>query len=255
MLTGDALSRLPKIRHGFLGRKGGVSTGLCAGLNCGYGSTDAPDDVTANRILAVERLGLGRLPLVTVHQVHSPTAVVVESPWPHTAAPQADALVTRQKGLALGILTADCAPILLADGEAGVVGAAHAGWKGAKGGVIEATLAAMEGLGAHRTRISALIGPCIAWESYEVGPEFVDSFQCDMGESSRYFRPSPRPPRSLFNLPGYVEDRLRAAGVAAVAWVGADTLPQEVEYFSYRRSTLRGEPTYGRQIALIALAP
>jgi len=238
-------------RHGFLGRRGGVSEGVCAGLNVGWGSGDDRDAVAENRRRAVEAVAPGAA-LVTVHQVHSGDAVFAASPWPDDARPHCDAIVTDRPGLALGILTADCAPILLADAEAGVIGAAHAGWKGAFGGVIEAVVAQMERRGAARGRIAAAVGPCIARKSYEVDEAFLRRFAEADPETERFFSPS-RGGHQQFDLEGYVLSRLAAAGLTRVEALGQDTYSQPDAFYSYRRSTHRGEPTYGRQISLIAL--
>jgi YfiH family protein len=230
---------------------------LHAGLNVGWGSEDERASIAENRRRAVEAVMPGAR-LVTVHQVHSPAVVTVTAPWPdpgsspgQAARPRADALVTDRPGLLLGVLTADCAPVLLADAEAGVIGAAHAGWKGALAGVCEAAVDAMEALGARRERIAAAVGPCIAQASYEVDDGFVERFA---PEASRFFEPR-RAGHAQFDLAGYVADRLRRAGVAVVEPLGLDTYADEARFFSYRRATHRGEPSYGRQIALIGLPP
>lgn len=239
---------LASIPHGFLGRRGGVSRGTIAGLNVGHGAQDDSEAVAENRRRAVEAVLPGAA-LATVYQVHSSDTVIVERPWPFDDRPRADAMVTRRPGLLLGVVTADCAPVLLADAEAGVVGAAHAGWRGAHGGVLEATVAAMEALGADRARIAAAIGPAIAQASYEVDSRFRDAFADD---DERFFAPG-RPGHWQFDLEGYAARRLRAAGIAGVEPLGLDTYADEGRFFSYRRATHRGEPTYGRQISLIGL--
>jgi len=236
--------------HGFLGRTGGVSTGLYASLNVGLGSGDDPEAVRENRARALAAVAPGAR-LVTLHQLHSATAVIAGD-WPDAARPHADALVTDRPGLALGILTADCAPILFEDRAARVIGAAHAGWKGALGGVIEATVAAMEGLGARRSRIAAAIGPCIAQASYEVGEGFRARFLADDPANDRFFAAG-RPGHAMFDLEAYCLARLAAAGVAGAEALGADTLADTERFFSYRRATLAGEGDYGRQLSLIAL--
>ncbi|HEV2567445.1 peptidoglycan editing factor PgeF [Sphingomonas sp.] len=243
---------LDGIPHGFLGRRGGVSEGVCSGLNVGTGSGDDPAAIEENRRRAVEAVLPGSK-LVTVYQVHSPTCVVAE-PWPFAERPQADALVTDRPGLLLGILTADCAPVLLADVQAGIVGAAHAGWKGALSGVTEATIEAMEKLGAKRDRIVAAIGPCIARPSYEVDDGFVRRFEEADPANERFFTAG-KPGHHLFDLEGYVAARLAAAGVARVDALGLDTYADADHFFSFRRATHRAEPDYGRQISLIGLAP
>lgn len=243
---------LAGVPHGFLGRAGGVSSGVAAGLNCGLGSDDEPADVATNRRLAADAV-LPGAPIVGVYQVHSPDCVTVREAWSDADRPQADALVTDRPGLLLAIVTADCAPVLLADREAGVIGAAHAGWKGAVGGVCEATLAAMEVLGARRERIAAAIGPCIAQASYEVDDGFRNRFLAEAPGNAGFFGAG-RPGHWQFSLESYVEARLRAAGAGLVEPLGLDTLSQEERFFSYRRATLRGEAAYGRQISLIGLA-
>jgi YfiH family protein len=244
-------SKLIDAAHGFLGRRGGVSEGVCAGLNVGLGSDDSREAIAENRRRAVEAVAPGAR-LVTVHQVHSPHAVFAAAPWPDDARPHADAIVTNRPGLALGILTADCAPILFADAKAGVIGAAHAGWKGAFGGVVDSTLAAMEKLGAQRGDITAAIGPAIARKSYEVDEGFLRRFVEANPENDRFFSPG-RDGHHQFDLEGYVAARLAAAGVGRVEALGLDTYSDPERFFSYRRATHRDEPTYGRQIALIAL--
>jgi YfiH family protein len=244
---------LAGVAHGFLGRRGGVSKGICAGLNVGHGSSDDPDAIQANRRLAVEAVLPGAA-LVTVHQVHSPTCLVAEAqPWPDDARPHADAIVTDRPGLALGILTADCAPVLFADREAGVIGAAHAGWKGAHGGVVEATVQAMEALGASRSRIAAAVGPCIARRSYEVDQDFFRRFVDQDPEFEKFFAGG-REGHHQFDLEAFVLARLAAAGLSRVEALGQDTYSQSERFYSYRRATHRDEPSYGRQISLIALA-
>lgn len=238
---------LPGIAHGFFGRAGGVSTGLYESLNCGPGSRDAPDAVAENRARVVAAIGPGAR-LATLAQIHSPIVHAVGPDWDgHT---EGDGMVTATPDRMLGILTADCAPVLLADPGAMVIGAAHAGWKGALGGVLEATLAAMEGLGASRGAIRAAIGPCISQANYEVGPEFP----ARVGDP-RFFRPSGTPGHFRFDLEAFVADRLSRAGVADVAKLGLCTYPQANGFFSFRRTTHRGESDYGRQISVIVINP
>jgi YfiH family protein len=239
--------------HGFLGRAGGVSTGIVAGLNVGLGSTDDRAAIAENRRRAVEAV-LPGAQLVTVHQVHSAEAVIVTEPFADDARPPVDAIVTDRPGLLLGILTADCAPVLLADAEAGVVGAAHAGWKGALNGVTDATLAAMEKLGARRDRIAAAIGPCIARASYEVDEAFVRRFEEADPTNERFFFAG-RPGHQQFDLEAYVAARLAAAGLGRVETLGLDTYADDRAFFSFRRATHRREADYGREISLIGLAP
>ncbi|CAM3084875.1 Purine nucleoside phosphorylase [Sphingomonas antarctica] len=232
--------------HGFLGRTGGVSTGDLASLNCGIGSNDDPALIAENRRRAVEAVAPAST-LLGVYQVHGRDCVTVTSPWAEADRPNADALVTATPGLALSILTADCTPVLFADAAAGVIGSAHAGWKGAVAGVTDATIEAMEALGARRHNIHAAIGPCIAQASYEVSDGFGG------GAIPEHFFTPGRPGHRHFDLEAYVADRLEAAGIASVHRAGQDTLSQPDRYFSYRRATLAGEPGYGRQISIIAL--
>jgi YfiH family protein len=254
MITMSALNEFVRIRHGFFTREGGVSEGLYASLNCGPGSSDKPEAVRENRRRAMEMLDLPEEALVTLYQTHSSDVVVVTEPWEAGNAPKADAMVTDRPGIALGILTADCAPVLFADGKSGIIGAAHAGWKGALGDVLENTVAAMVRLGAKKPRIVAAIGPCIGHRNYEVGPEFPASFLTEDALNADYFAPSPaRPGHHLFDLPGYISRKLAKLGVHEVTRVPADTLRDETRFFSYRRATLRGEADYGRQISVIML--
>jgi len=253
MITLDLFDQDPGIRHAFFTRQGGVSNGLFESLNCGFGSGDAAEPVARNRAIAMERLGFSPDGLVTCYQIHSNTVITVEKPWPHNAAPRADGLVAGVSGIALGILTADCAPILLADAVANVIGAAHGGWRGALGGIIEATLDRMEALGAKRARIRAGIGPCIAQRSYEVGPEFPAPFLADDPASVAYFAPALRAGHFMFDLPAYIERRLARAEVATVARAPHNTVAEDTHFFSYRRACLRGEPVYGRALSAIAL--
>ncbi|WP_374413578.1 peptidoglycan editing factor PgeF [Novosphingobium colocasiae] len=243
---------LDGVAHGFLGRGGGVSTGAVAGLNVGIGSGDDPQRVAENRRRAAEAVRPGGR-LVTVYQIHSALcATVGPQPWPETDRPEADALVTDQPGLVLGVLTADCAPVLLADRAAGVIGAAHAGWKGAIGGVTDSTIAAMEALGAQRERIAAAVGPCIAQASYEVDDAFRARFVADDPANAARFLAG-RAGHYQFDLAGYVAGRLRAAGIGPVESLGLDTYAAPGRFYSFRRATHRGEPAYGRQISVISL--
>jgi YfiH family protein len=251
MVQADALNHRA-IRHGFFGRRGGESGGIYSGNNCGFGSADDPVRVALNRKACAAALGLSQL--VTVHQRHTPTVVIVDRPWEHTAAPIADALVTRLPGIGLGILTADCAPVLFADARAGVVGAAHAGWRGAFDGVLQATVDAMVQQGATREHITAVVGPCIGAASYEVGPEFVARFVECAPAFARYFSDTKANGHAQFNLPAFAVDRLKDTGIGAVADVAHDTCAEADAFFSYRRATLRGEPDYGRQLSVIGLA-
>ena len=244
---------LDGVAHGFLGRRGGVSTGVVAGLNVGLGTADDPDAVRENRRRALAAVKPGGR-LVTVYQVHSADTVTVSAPFPEDGArPHADALATDQPGLVLGILTADCTPVLLADREAGVIGAAHAGWKGAIGGVTDTVVMAMEALGARRDRIAAAIGPCIARASYEVDAGFQRRFATEDAANERFFTEGTRPGHFQFDLEAYVTHRLADAGVRTVEALGLDTYEDADRFFSFRRATHRGEADYGRQIALIGL--
>jgi purine-nucleoside/S-methyl-5'-thioadenosine phosphorylase / adenosine deaminase len=241
------------ISAAFFTREGGVSEGLYAALNCGYGSGDDPEAVRENRRRAMERFDLSPDALVTLYQVHSPTVVEVEQPWRPGDAPKADGMVTAKRGLALGILTADCAPVLFADAQAGVIGAAHAGWRGAFTGVLEETVAAMTRLGASPGKIRAAIGPCIAQSSYEVGPEFHERFVSAESDNAAFFCASSRRSHHLFDLGGYVTRRLESLGLAEILTTGEDTAADAARYFSYRRATLAGEKDYGRLLSAIAL--
>lgn len=244
-------SMLAGLPHGFLGRSGGVSAGIHAGLNVGLGSDDDREAIHENRRRAIDAV-LPGAQLVTLHQVHSPDAIAVSAPFADDARPEADALVTATPGLLLGILTADCVPVLFADREAGVVGGAHAGWKGAISGVTDRTLDAMERLGARRDRIVCAIGPCIARASYEVDLNFMERFLADDPANERFFTGG-RSGHAQFDIEAYVAARLAGAGVRQVEMLGQDTYAQPDLFFSYRRSCHKGEPGYGRQISLIGL--
>jgi YfiH family protein len=241
------------IRHAFFTRKGGVSDGLYAALNCGFGSRDDPEKVAANRSIAAARLGLAVERLVSCHQVHGTATVTVEEPWRREQNPRADGMVTAVPGIALGVLAADCAPVLFADPVARIIGAAHGGWRGALAGVMETTVAAMVRLGARPERIRAGIGPCIAQPSYEVGPDMAAAFAAADGNCGGYFAPASRPGHFCFDLPGYIAARLGPLGLAAVERTPYDTVADEALFFSYRRACLRGESDYGRGLAAIAL--
>jgi YfiH family protein len=242
---------LSGIPHGFLGRRGGVSGGVCEGLNVGHGSGDDPASIDENRRLALTAVAPGSA-LVTVHQIHSTDVVEVTHAWPHEERPRADAMVTNRPGFALGILTADCTPVLLADRDAGVVGAVHAGWKGAFGGVLAATVEAMIRLGAVPDRILGAVGPTIGRRSYEVDEEFFARF-VDADEDYDLFFTDGRPGHYQFDLEGFVLARLAAAGVKRIEALGLDTYADPARFYSYRRATHRNEPTYGRQISIIAV--
>lgn len=253
MLTSSALDSMDGIRHGFFTREGGHSDGLYASLNCGPGSSDDLDTVMRNRASVAKRMGIAPPNLISVYQIHSPVAVIVENSWERTDAPKADAMVTVEQGIALAISTADCVPVLFADPEARVIGAAHAGWKGAAGGVLEACVAAMEELGADVERIHGTIGPCIHQDSYEVGSEFRDSIIALHDENDRFFILGERDGHFQFDLPGYVSSRLKGIGIGQIDDMAVDTYIDESRFFSFRRTTHRNEPDYGRQLSVIAL--
>jgi YfiH family protein len=253
LIQAPSLTALPGIRHGFFTREGGVSQGLYASLNAGLGSRDAPENVHENRARMAAALGVAREHLVTAYQVHSPDVVVAETAWTRADAPRADAVVTRTPGLAVGVTTADCGPVLFADAEAGIVGATHAGWQGALTGVVEATLAAMERLGAARSRIAAALGPMIRQPNYEVGPELVARFTEAAADNARFFQPSPRPGHALFDLAGLIVARLRGAGIERLEDIGSCTYADPSRFYSYRRATHRREPDYGRHVSAIAI--
>jgi YfiH family protein len=254
VLTARNLSDTRDVAHGFFGRRGGVSEGLYASLNCGPGSNDVRANVIENRRRVLERLADGGgARLVTLYQIHSPHAVAVTTPWEIGSQPQADAMATNVPGIALGILTADCAPVLLADNDANVIGAAHAGWKGAVSGVIANVVKAMEGLGARPSRIRAAIGPAISQTNYEVGPEFRTHFMEMDSANARFFATGARPDHWQFDLEGFVADRLAAAGVGDVERLSTCTYAAENDFFSFRRTTHRGEADYGRDISAIML--
>lgn len=253
MLQSTRLKAHSGIRHAFFTREGGVSRGLYGSLNGGIGSKDDPADVTENRRRMAEALKVEPTHLVSAYQIHSPDVAVVGPDWVPGTRPRADAFVTRTPGFAIAVGAADCTPVLFADADAGVIGAAHAGWKGAFTGVLESTVAAMEQLGARRARIAAAIGPTIRQPSYEVGPEFVARFTDADAGNSRFFAPSKKESHAMFDIAGYVKMRLAGAGIAAVDDLGVDTYADEARCFSYRRSVHRGEPDYGRLINAIAL--
>lgn len=254
MLQSTALKGLEGIRHGFFTRSGGVSQGVYATLNGGVGSKDKPESVTENRKRMAQALGVAPDRFLSAYQVHSPDVVIVETPWPHDRRPHADAMVTKTPGIALGISTADCGPALFGDAQARVIGAAHAGWRGALTGVLEATIVAMEKLGADRNRIAVALGPMIRQPNYEVGPEFVARFrEADEG-NMKFFAPSERNDHAMFDLPGYAAMRLARAGIATVDDLKLCTYAEPERFFSYRRMTKLGEADYGRHINAIALA-
>jgi polyphenol oxidase len=253
-IQAPALSSQSNIRHAFFTREGGVSQGIYASLNGGVGSSDDPEKVQENRRRMAEALSVAPDALISVYQVHSPDAVIVEGPWT-TERPKADAIVTSVPGLALGITTADCGPVLFADAQARVIGAAHAGWRGAVTGVLESTIAAMERLGARRETIVAVLGPTISQKAYEVGPDFIERFGKEAPGHERFLKEAERPGHAMFDLPGFIGARLEAAGVGAFRDLGLCTYSDEERFFSYRRTTHRQEPDYGRLISAIALTP
>ena len=253
MMIEASILALDGIRHGFFTRQGGVSGGLYASLNGGVGSKDNIEHVTENRARMATAVGVTPDRFVTAYQIHSPNVVVVETPWTAETRPRADAIVTRMRALAIGVTTADCGPILFAEPQARVIGAAHAGWRGALGGVIEATIAAMEQLGAARGRIRAAIGPMIRQSNYEVGSDLIARFAAEDGASSRFFTPATRDGHALFDLGGYVAARLARAGVGHIEDLGLCTYADPDRFFSYRRTTHRAEPDYGRHVNAIVL--
>ncbi len=259
MLQSPALAGLRGIRHAFFTREGGVSQGIYASLNGGIGSNDHPDHVRENRARMAKALHVAPDKLLTLYQVHSADAVIVDeaiaaSPWTPQERPRADALVTNVPGIALGATAADCGPILFADESAGVIGAAHAGWKGAQGGILESTITAMEKLGARYENIVAALGPMISQRNYEVGAEFVASFTALAAANARFFVPSSRADHAMFDLPGFIRARLSAAGITTIDDLALCTYADEARFFSYRRTTHRHEPDYGRHVHAIMLA-
>jgi polyphenol oxidase len=254
MLHAASLASLPGIRHGFFTRRGGVSDGVYESLNGGVGSRDAAERVAENRARMATALGVQPDNFLTAYQIHSPDVVTVDRPWGPDARPRADALVTRTPGIAIGVSTADCGPILFADADARVIGAAHAGWRGALMGVIEATIAAMEAIGADRTNIVAAAGPMIRQPNYEVGPEFVERFNTENAANARFFTPSVKSSHAMFDLAGYIAARLSAAGIRRIEDIDRCTYADADTFYSYRRSVRRDEPDYGRHINAIALS-
>lgn len=252
-ITTPSLMDIPGIRHGFFTREGGVSEGLYAGLNCGLGSKDETERVLENRARVALHLGGARPEVLTPYQVHSGVALTVGEPIARGALPKADAVVTATPGLVVGVLTADCTPVLFADPDAKIVAAAHAGWRGAVGGIVEATVGAMEQAGARRDRIRAAIGPTISQGCYEVGPEFEAEIVAEDYENKRFFTISSPGARARFDLPGYVAGRLGRLGLAAVERMAPCTYENESLFFSFRRATHRQEPDYGRQISAIVV--
>lgn len=253
VIQSPALFALPGVRHGFFTRRGGVSAGVYGSLNVGLGSRDEPSAVAENRRRAANAFDLAPERLATAYQVHSAVAHVAALPW-GDARPQGDAVVTDQTGMLCGVLSADCAPVLLADAEGQVVAAAHAGWRGALSGVVESTVAVMEGLGARRARMVAVVGPCIGPDSYEVGSEFLDRFTAEVPGAERFFTAEHAPGRRRFDLPGFVLHRLERAGVQGATWLGRDTYAEPGLFFSHRRAVHRGEDDYGRLLSAIMLS-
>jgi YfiH family protein len=251
-LESPLLSAVPGLRHAFFSRDGGVSEGIYAGLNGGVGSNDDPANVAENRRRMAEQMGVTTEHFLTVFQVHSPDVVVASAPWGTSSRPRADALVTRTEGLAIGVTAADCGPILLVDPNARVIGAAHAGWKGALSGIVESTVEAMEKLGAERADIVAAVGPLIRQPSYEVGNEFVERFLDADAENALFFLPATREGHAMFDLAGFIRTRLENAGVPVIDDIGVDTYSDQ-RFFSYRRSVHRGELDYGRHVHAIVL--
>ena len=254
MLQAPSLSKLARIRHGFFTRSGGVSQGVYATLNGGVGSNDTAEKVVENRARMAAALGVTPDRLLTPYQIHSPDVAVAGEPWTHHNRPRADAVVTRIPRLAIGVSTADCGPLLFADAQAGVIGAAHAGWRGAFTGVIEATLVAMEKLGADRDHIKVALGPTISQANYEVGPEFVERFLAADADNARFFDASGRAGHAMFDLNGYIADRIQRAGIANYEDLGLCTYAEPERFYSFRRATHLNEPDYGRHINAIALA-
>lgn len=253
MIEAPELKVIGNLRHGFFTREGGVSSGIYGSLNCGLGSDDDPALVRENRSRVAGQLGIAPGQFVSPYQIHSDKAVLVDEPWLREDAPRADALVTKTPGLAIGVATADCAPVLFAESEAGIVGAAHAGWQGALGGILEATVALMERAGADRAKIVAAVGPAISGQSYEVGEEFRDRFVEVDPENAKYFMQPSEGAKPHFALSLFVSDRLRGAGIGTVEDLEICTYRDETRLFSYRRTTHRREPDYGRQISAIVL--
>ncbi len=252
MIQADELNT-PGLRHGYFTRNGGVSSGVYESLNIGNGSKDDQEMVRENRARVSRNLGVAPEFLVTPYQIHSADVITLSAPFQETDDRKADALVTSQPGLAIGIATADCGPVLFADATAGVIGAAHSGWKGAVSGILENTVAAMEAVGADRGRIVAVLGPTISQDAYEVGPEFKERFLDQAATNTRYFRPSSRDGHHYFDLPAFIVDTLKTSGVAASRSLGLCTYQNEDKFFSYRRTTHRDEPDYGRLMSAIAL--
>ena len=254
MLQALSLNEIAGIRHAFFTRSGGVSHGVYASLNGGVGSNDALENVAENRARMAAALGVQPDYLITAYQIHSPDVVVADKPWLHENRPRADAIVTRTAGLAIGVSTADCGPLLFADAEARVIGAAHAGWRGALTGVIEATVSAMEKLGADRNRITAALGPTIRQRNYEVGPEFVARFTAAEPDNARFFGDAPKTGHAMFDLTGYIAARIQRAGIVQFEDLALCNYAEPERFYSFRRTTHRGEADYGRHVNAIALS-
>lgn len=252
LLTTD-LERIPWLRHGFFTRTGGVSTGLYESLNCGIKTDDAPQNIAANRARAAQMLGMASENLVIARQVHGNRALAVEKAWESGNTPEADALVTAKPGLALGVLTADCVPVLFADQKNKVIGAAHAGWRGALGGILESTIDAMRSLGADTASIQVAIGPCIRAHSYEVQEDFRDAFLAQSAINEKFFQKSLKAGKFLFDLAGYASMRLRAAGIETIYDTKRDTMTDEAAFFSNRRAFIKSEKGFGLQVSVIAI--
>jgi len=249
----QTLARIAGIRHAFFTREGGVSGGIYASLNGGVGSNDEPEHVSENRTRMATALGVPLAHFLTLYQIHSPNVVIAERPWSLDERPRADAIVTRTPGLAIGVSTADCGPLLFADPTARVIAAAHAGWRGALGGVIDATVSAMVALGAERDRIVAALGPMIRQPNYEVGDDLVTQFVAADADNARFFAPAARAGQAMFDLAGYIRARLQQAGIAAPEDLQLCTYADAERFYSFRRATHRGEPDYGRHVNAIAL--
>lgn len=253
MIVSNLLKEQDNIRHGFFTRQGGVSTGIYDSLNCGYGSGDAAEAVRENRLRVAAKLGIAHSSAITVRQVHSNYAVIADETWQQGSLPEADGIVTAEPGVGIGILTADCTPILFCDPAAAVIGAAHAGWRGAKGGIIDSVVEIMENLGARRERICASIGPTISQSAYEVGEEFRDNFLTENERNIMFFTSIDKNEKAHFDLPAYCQERLTLAGIKSIEQMGLCTYGNESLFYSYRRSIHRGEADYGRQISAIVI--
>lgn len=253
MIVSDLLKEQDHIRHGFFTRQGGASDGIYESLNCGFGSGDKTEAVRENRMRVAAKLGIGHSNVLTVRQVHSPRALVADTGWTRDNLPEADAIVTAERRVGIGVLTADCTPILFCDAAGGVIGAAHAGWRGAKGGVIESVVDEMEKLGARRERICVSVGPAISQAAYEVGDDFRENFLAEDKDNEAFFTRRDNSGKPHFDLPGYCQKRLTLAGIEAIEQMGLCTYGDESLFYSYRRAVHRGEADYGRQISAIVI--